>query len=271
MKITKEELKQIVKEEWQSSTGKFPGAETFRRNQELDARAMGYKDLAQKRVDDPRPARRKKAERERAKVAAVAAELAAIAAAEEAGDTPAPLEEPAVDPGSREYMYQLQKEINKAKNDKAISVDTWRKARRALRGDPGITGSTPRAVNAERARAILDAGYKHSAAAPVRESFAQENKTMKITKENLEQIVKEELSDVLRENKAINNQIIVNINKELDKVDAVSLKPGTIEMLKGLIKGYLTGRLKRRSLKGLRGSKPLKTVERSVAMTGAKG
>ena len=96
---------------------------------------------------------------------------------------------------------------------------------------------------------------------------------MKITKEELKQIIKEELDNVLSENKALNNQVIANITRELDKADDVSLRPGTIAMLKNLIKGYLTGRLKRpRGLKGLKGAKPLVYVEPSVGVTtGAKG
>jgi len=95
---------------------------------------------------------------------------------------------------------------------------------------------------------------------------------MKITKEELKQIVKEELETVLSENKALNNQVIANITRELDKADDASLRPGTIAMLKNLIKGYLTGRLKkRRGLKALRGAKPLVDTEPSVTITGAKG
>ena len=36
---------------------------------------------------------------------------------------------------------------------------------------------------------------------------------MKITKEQLKQIVKEELDNVLSENKALNNQVIANITR----------------------------------------------------------
>ena len=95
---------------------------------------------------------------------------------------------------------------------------------------------------------------------------------MKITKEQLNQIVKEQLDNVLSENKALNNQVIANITRELDKADDASLRPGTVAMLKNLIKGYLTGRLKRRQgLKGLRGAKTLKTVEPAIVTTGVKG
>jgi len=208
VKITKETLKQIVKEavrladREEDADNEAFGAfmDPFFEPGRLADRASGYKDPMQQRADDPRRERRIKDDRYRRKVAAVAAELAA---AEEAGDTHVPLGEPAEDiyrdPGSREYMRQLQKEINKAKRDGHISIATWREARRALRGNPGITGRTPRAMNAERARAILDAGFKHSAAAPVRESFTQKSKTMNITKKQLTQIILEELENVLSE------------------------------------------------------------------------
>ena len=95
---------------------------------------------------------------------------------------------------------------------------------------------------------------------------------MKITKEELKQIVKEELDNVLSENKALNDQVIANITRELDKADDASLRPGTIAMLKDLIKGYLTGiRKMPRGLKALRGAKPLGQIEKSVVVTGAKG
>jgi hypothetical protein len=196
VKITKNKLKQIVKE-----ATRLASREEDADNEAFDAfmapffepdrladRASGYKDPTQQRADDPRRKRRIKAR---------------AAAAEEAGDTHVPLGEPAEDiyrdPGSREYMRQLQKEINKAKRDGHISIATWREASRALRGNPRITGRTPRAISAERARAILDAGFKHSAAAPVRESFTQKSKTMNITKLQIEQIIREELENVLSE------------------------------------------------------------------------
>jgi|TARA_R110002074_G_scaffold47589_1_gene121964 hypothetical protein len=203
MKITKSALKRLIEEEQDvvkeatrlASREDEADAEAFGAFMDpafepgrLADRASGYKDPTQQRADDPRRKRRIKAR---------------AAAAEEAGDTHVPLGEPAEDiyrdPGSREYMRQLQKEINKAKRDGHISIATWREARRALRGNPGITGRTPRAMSAERARAILDAGFKHSAAAPVRESSTQGNKTMNVTKRQLKQIILEELENVLSE------------------------------------------------------------------------
>jgi len=204
MKITKSALKRLIEEEQDvvkeatrlASREDEADAEAFGAFMDpafepgrLADRASGYKDPMQKRADDPRRERRIKDDRYRRKVAAVAAELAA---AEKAGDASAPLE-------AGEDRSQLKKEINKAKDDGHISIATWRRARRALRGNPGITGKTPDAISAERARAILDAGFKHSAAAPVRESSTQGNKTMNVTKRQLKQIILEELENVLSE------------------------------------------------------------------------
>lgn len=204
MKITKSALKRLIEEEQDvvkeatrlASREDEADAEAFGAFMDpafepgrLADRASGYKDPMQKRADDPRRDRRIKDDRYRRKVAAVAAELAA---AEKAGDAPAPLE-------AGEDRSQLKKEINKAKDDGHISIATWRRARRALRGNPGITGKTPDAISAERARAILDAGFKHSAAAPVRESSTQGNKTMNISKLQIEQFIREELQDILAE------------------------------------------------------------------------
>ena len=108
---------------------------------------------------------------------------------------------------------------------------------------------------------------------------------MKITKENLKQIVKEELMQVLDETNSLEEGfeepemkelklIVSEINTLIDKAEnlqAIPLEPGTGKMLKGVTAAYLYGRKKKRGLKGLRGAKPLKTVERSVTMTGAKG
>ena len=69
-----------------------------------------------------------------------------------------------------EDIYQVQLELNKAKNSGAITVATWRKARRALQGSPRKNrlldkihgaGFADR-VNAGTARAILDAGMAGS-------------------------------------------------------------------------------------------------------------
>jgi len=65
-------------------------------------------------------------------------------------------------PVSKGDIYQLQKELNKAKDSGAITVATWRKARRALQGSPGknrrldqIHGAgSADAFNADQARAI---------------------------------------------------------------------------------------------------------------------
>jgi hypothetical protein len=73
-------------------------------------------------------------------------------------------------PASKVDIYQVQKELNKAKNSGAITVATWREARRALQGSPRKNRLLDKihgagfadAVNAGTARAILDAGMAGS-------------------------------------------------------------------------------------------------------------
>ena len=73
-------------------------------------------------------------------------------------------------PASKVDIYQVQKELNKAKNSGAITVATWREARRALQGSPRKNRLLDKihgagfadALNADRARAILDAGMTDS-------------------------------------------------------------------------------------------------------------
>lgn len=111
---------------------------------------------------------------------------------------------------------------------------------------------------------------------------------MKITKENLKQIVKEELAQVLDEANSLEEaleepgtkmydlaQIVKTINDQLDEAErlqAVPLRAGTAKMLKNVVSGYLYGRLKKkRGLKGLRGARALGHVDpiSPVTITGA--
>ena len=117
---------------------------------------------------------------------------------------------------------------------------------------------------------------------------------MKITKENLKQIVKEELMQVLAENKksakvmrggtirkgpnAFNKKLgTVKVGDTLKIIDDETkerwVKVRTNENIEGWISKYVfkePGK-KKRGLAGLRGAKPLVYIEPSVYATGTKG
>ena len=99
---------------------------------------------------------------------------------------------------------------------------------------------------------------------------------MKITKENLKQIIKEEIAHVLDETNDLDETIeepdmkelrliVAEINTLLNKAEtlqAIPLRPGTAEMLKNFVSDYLYGRLKKkRGFKGLRGAPALGHID----------
>ena len=117
---------------------------------------------------------------------------------------------------------------------------------------------------------------------------------MKITKEELKQIVKEELAQVLAENKksakvmrrgiirkgpgAFNKKLgRVKVGDTLEIIDDETkekwVKVKTNENIEGWIPVHLFRKpgKKKRGLKGLRGAKPLGQIDKLVAITGAKG
>ena len=117
---------------------------------------------------------------------------------------------------------------------------------------------------------------------------------MKITKEELKQIVKEELAQVLAENKksvkVMRRGTIrkgprhfskklgrVKVGDTLEIIDDETkekwVKVKTNENIEGWIPVHLLKKpgKKRRGLAGLKGAKPLGHVEKAVAITGAKG
>ena len=109
---------------------------------------------------------------------------------------------------------------------------------------------------------------------------------MKVTKEELKQIIKEEIAQALDETNDLDDTIeepdmkelrliVTEINTLLNKAEtlqAIPLEPGTTEMLKNMVAAYLYGRSKKkRGLKGLAKQTALGQVEPITVVTGARG